>query len=159
MRRIFNSFVNEGKGEAAIAAELNADQIRNALGNHWQRSAVHDILINEKYAGNFVFNRSSKKLRRKWIANPPEMWIRHDGALSPIIEADMFANAQAIIAKRRVELSDQDMLDRLKLPGFRFHALAGRDRGRYAVNASGNWRITFGWLEGNAVDVDLEDHH
>jgi proteic killer suppression protein len=35
----------------------------------------------------------------------------------------------------------------------------GRDKGRYAVNASGNWRITFGWGEGDATDVDLEDYH
>jgi hypothetical protein len=27
----------------------------------------------------------------------------------------------------------------------------------YAVSASGNWRITFGWIEGDAVD--LEDYH
>ena len=47
----------------------------------------------------------------------------------------------------------------MNLPGFRFHALVGRDKGRYAVNASGNWRITFGWLEGDAIDVDLEDYH
>ena len=30
---------------------------------------------------------------------------------------------------------------------------------RYAVNASGNWRITFGWTEGDAIDADLEDYH
>jgi hypothetical protein len=35
----------------------------------------------------------------------------------------------------------------------------GRDKGRYAVNASGNWRITFGWKDGDAIDVDLEDYH
>jgi hypothetical protein len=28
-----------------------------------------------------------------------------------------------------------------------------------AVSASGNWRITFGWIEGDAVHVDLEDYH
>jgi proteic killer suppression protein len=44
----------------------------------------------------------------------------------------------------------------MNLPGFRFHALVGRDRGRYAVNASGNRQIPFGWLEGDAIDVDLE---
>jgi antitoxin HigA-1 len=27
------------------------------------------------------------------------------------------------------------------------------------VNASGNWCITFGWAEGDATDVDLEDYH
>jgi proteic killer suppression protein len=47
----------------------------------------------------------------------------------------------------------------MNLPGFRFHALVGRDKGRYAVNASENWRITFGWTKGDAIDVDLEDHH
>jgi proteic killer suppression protein len=28
-----------------------------------------------------------------------------------------------------------------------------------AVRASGNWRVTFGWIEGDAIDVDLEDYH
>jgi addiction module HigA family antidote len=51
-------------------------------------------------------------------------------------------------------LDDASRPEDMNLPGFRFHALVGRDRGRYAVNASGNWRITFGWLDGDAIDVD-----
>ena len=47
----------------------------------------------------------------------------------------------------------------MNLPGLRFHALKGDQRGRYAVNASANWRITFGWERNEAVDVDLEDYH
>lgn len=47
----------------------------------------------------------------------------------------------------------------LNLPGYRFHGLKGRDKGRYAVDASGNWRITFGWDGRNAIEVDLEDYH
>lgn len=47
----------------------------------------------------------------------------------------------------------------MDVPGFRFHGLKGRRKGRYAVDASGNWRITFGWQDGDAVDVDLEDYH
>jgi toxin HigB-1 len=35
-------------------------------------------------------------------------------------------------------------------------ALVGRDKGGYAVNASGNWRMTFGWIDGDAIDVDLD---
>lgn len=54
-------------------------------------------------------------------------------------------------------LDDASRPEDMNLPGFRFHALVGRDKGRYAVNASGNWRITFGWTEGDAIDVDLED--
>jgi toxin HigB-1 len=56
-------------------------------------------------------------------------------------------------------LDDASRPEDMSLPGFRFHALVGRDKGRYAVNASGNWRITFGWTEGDAIDVNLEDYH
>jgi proteic killer suppression protein len=56
-------------------------------------------------------------------------------------------------------LYDASRPEDMNLPGFRFHTLVGRDKGRYAVNASGNWRITFGWTEGDAIDVDLEDYH
>lgn len=58
-----------------------------------------------------------------------------------------------------------DALDRatrpedMNIPGLRFHPLKGRAKGRCAVWASGNWRITFGWNEYDAVDVDLEDYH
>lgn len=46
----------------------------------------------------------------------------------------------------------------LNLPGYAFHGLQGKPK-RYAVSATGNYRITFGWDEGDAVDVDLEDYH
>ena len=65
---------------------------------------------------------------------------------------------------RRVEtiLSRLDaamMPEDLNLPGYRFHGLKGKDRDRYAVDASGNWRITFGWDGHHVIDVDLEDYH
>jgi plasmid maintenance system killer protein len=56
-------------------------------------------------------------------------------------------------------LDDASRPEDMNLPGFRFHGLGGRNKGRFAVDASGNWRITFGWADGDAVDVDLEDYH
>jgi proteic killer suppression protein len=56
-------------------------------------------------------------------------------------------------------LDDASRPEDMSLPGFRFHALVGDDKGRYAVNASGNLRITFGWMDGDAIDVNLEDYH
>lgn len=47
----------------------------------------------------------------------------------------------------------------MDLPGYRFHELKGERRGTFAVNASGNYRVTFGWDGRDAVDVDLEDYH
>ncbi|MEP7348569.1 MAG: type II toxin-antitoxin system RelE/ParE family toxin [Sphingorhabdus sp.] len=62
---------------------------------------------------------------------------------------------ETILARLEAALSPED----LNLPGYRWHGLKGRDKGRYAVDASGNWRITFAWEGRNAIDVDLEDYH
>ena len=45
------------------------------------------------------------------------------------------------------------------LPGFRLHALKGVLKGHYAVSVSGNWRVTFRFEDGHAVDVDYIDYH
>ena len=47
----------------------------------------------------------------------------------------------------------------MSLPGFRLHALKGRLKGHYAVSVSGNWRVTFRFEDGAAVDVDYVDYH
>lgn len=47
----------------------------------------------------------------------------------------------------------------MKLPGLRWHPLGKMDPGRYAVEASGNYRVTFAWSGTDAVEVDLEDYH
>ena len=47
----------------------------------------------------------------------------------------------------------------MNLPGFRLHALKGRLKGHYAVSVSGNWRVTFRFEDGAAVDVDYGDYH
>ena len=57
----------------------------------------------------------------------------------------------ALVAATRPEAMD--------LPGLRFHSLKGRDKGRYSIWASQNWRLTFGWDGNDAIEVDLEDYH
>jgi proteic killer suppression protein len=60
-----------------------------------------------------------------------------------------------MLARLDVVRSPEDM----NMPGWRFPALKGKAKGRYAVDASGNWRITFGWDGEDAVEIDLEDYH
>jgi toxin HigB-1 len=50
-------------------------------------------------------------------------------------------------------------LDEMDVQGFNFHALKGDRRGEYAVTVTRNWRITFRWLDGDAIDVDFLDYH
>lgn len=45
------------------------------------------------------------------------------------------------------------------LPGYRLHPLTGDRRGQWSVRVSGNWRIVFRFVNGEAVDVTLVDYH
>lgn len=47
----------------------------------------------------------------------------------------------------------------VNLPGYRFHQLKGEYRGFYSVTVTGNNRIIFRFVDGNAVDVDYLDYH
>ena len=49
--------------------------------------------------------------------------------------------------------------EHMNYPGSHVHALQGDRAGRYAVRLTANWRVTFGWVEDSAVDVDTEDYH
>lgn len=40
-----------------------------------------------------------------------------------------------------------------------FHELKGDRKGTYAMSVNKNWRLTFKWRNGGAVEVDLEDYH
>jgi len=47
----------------------------------------------------------------------------------------------------------------MNLPGFGWHPLKGSRKGTYAVEVSGNWRLTFRFDGADATDVGLEDYH
>lgn len=63
------------------------------------------------------------------------------------------------IARLLKALNAAPRAEAMNLPGLRFHALKGRDKGLYSIWASENWRVTFGWDGVDAVEVDLEDYH
>jgi len=47
----------------------------------------------------------------------------------------------------------------MNLPGLRLHQLRGHLRGRWSASISGNWRVTFAFVDKDVVDVDYEDYH
>ena len=47
----------------------------------------------------------------------------------------------------------------MNLPGFKLHELKGREKGTWAVSASGNWRVTFRFKGNDAVLVDYRDYY
>jgi proteic killer suppression protein len=44
-------------------------------------------------------------------------------------------------------------------PGWRLHPLKGELKGFWSVTVSGNWRIVFRFVEGDAFDLDFVDYH
>lgn len=113
VRRIYRLFLDEGRPEKEIATIFNASGITTDFGRPWTRGTVHQVLTNEKYIGNNVFNRMSFKLKRKRVRNDPDMWIRRDGAFPAIVTVEEFLAVRRIIERRSVRLTDQQMLDAL----------------------------------------------
>lgn len=111
---IYDQFTAKGRREGEIAADLNAQGILTDLGRPWTRGTVNQVLTNEKYIGNNVYNRTSFKLKRKHVKNPPDMWVRADAAFPAVVSHEAFYTAQGIIQERCRRLSDDDMLARLK---------------------------------------------
>jgi DNA invertase Pin-like site-specific DNA recombinase len=114
VNRMFGMFVHERKHQREIAAILNKEQIRTDLGRRWTARSVQEVLTNEKYIGNNVFNRASAKLKNKRSANPPEMWIRAVGAFPAIVDPELFQAARAVLSLRNRHLSDDEMLALLR---------------------------------------------
>ena len=111
---IYKTFTQDGLQESEIAARLNAKGVLTDLGRPWTRATVHQILINEKYIGNNVFNRRSFKLKKRRVINTPNMWVRAEGAFEAIVDTRLFYTAQGIILARSRRLSDDEMLEKLK---------------------------------------------
>jgi DNA invertase Pin-like site-specific DNA recombinase len=114
VRWIYRVFVDEGKTERQIAETLNGRHLVTDLGRPWTRGTVHQVLTNEKYIGHNVYHRTSFKLKRKHIMNPPEMWIRANGVFPAIVDPATFARAQEMILSRSKRYTDEEMLAALK---------------------------------------------
>ena len=114
IRAIFIAFVEQGRSEREIAQDLNARGLVTDFGRPWTRGVVHQILTSEKYLGNNVYHRTSFKLKRKHVNNPPEMWVRAEGVFEGIVPLDLFWRAQGIIQARSHRFTDEDMLSKLR---------------------------------------------
>lgn len=47
----------------------------------------------------------------------------------------------------------------INYPGANLHKLVGDKKGQYAVKVSGNWRVFFEFVDGDAYVVDYDDYH
>ncbi len=105
VRRIFGEFVGKGQTnhvvqrQQDIADGLNQDGIRSPGGAVWDASKVRHILTNPMYAGTLVYNKTTQKLKTPSRRNPKDQWIKTSGAFEPVIDSELFEQAQFIFAQ------------------------------------------------------------
>ncbi len=114
VNQMYRWFVEEGLSITQIAKRLNDLGIFTDLDRPWHYGAVRQVLSNEKYIGNNVYNRRSFKLKKKHVNNPPAMWIRKEGAFEGIVPLATFLAAQEILTERSRKFSDDELLNHLK---------------------------------------------
>jgi len=108
-------FVEESKSEREIALELNRRGVLSDLCRPWTRASIHQILTNEKYIGNNIFNRISYKLKQRRVVNRRDTWVRADGVFPSIVDRALFERARAIIDQRGNHYSDDELLSLLQV--------------------------------------------
>jgi Na+-transporting NADH:ubiquinone oxidoreductase subunit NqrA len=114
VRRIYSMFVDGGLSEQQIASNLNSSGLLTDLARPWSRSTVHQILTNEKYIGNNVFNRVSFKLKQRRVVNSRDTWVRAEGVYPSVISRALFERARSIIDARSNHYSDEQLLSMLQ---------------------------------------------
>lgn len=114
VRDIYRWFADEGLHEVEIAKRLNDQGVVTDLGRSWTRATVREILTNEKYIGNNVYNRVSFKLKKLRVINGPDMWIRKDCAFEAVVSQEAFYTAQGIIKARARRFSDAELIEKLR---------------------------------------------
>ncbi|HAW3720993.1 TPA: recombinase family protein [Escherichia coli] len=111
---IYDLFIDDNMPEFIIAERLNEQNIPAENGTLWTRAKTHQILTNEKYIGNNIYNKTSSKLKSRLVKNPKNEWVRCDKAYKPIISKKKYNKAQEIIQLRSVHLTNEELLEKLK---------------------------------------------
>ena len=114
VNQMYQWLIKEDLQVSEIVNRLNARNISTDKDREWTPATVKQVLTNEKYIGNNVYNRRSFKLKRKHVNNPPDMWIRKEGAFDGIVPLSTFMEAQEVLAERSRKLSEGEVLTHLK---------------------------------------------
>ena len=95
-------------------ARTQSGRHQEPAGHTWTSQAVRYLLRNENYIGTLVYNRKTCRLGSPQRNNAPATWICVPGVFPPIVDPDLFGRAQQIKKQRRLNLSNREMLARLK---------------------------------------------
>lgn len=74
-------------------------------------------------------------------------------------EVGIQANHAGRLRLQLAALDTAHAIEDMDIPGYRLHCLKGKLKGRWSIWVSGNWRLTFEFVDGNVHVLDYEDYH
>ena len=78
---------------------------------------------------------------------------------APTPECKLNMSRSFVCSLQLAALETSQTIDDMDLPGYRLHRLKGYKPDRWAIDVSGNWRLTFTFESGDALEIDYEDYH
>lgn len=114
VRRIFHTFVHQGRNMPFIARTLNREGVPFVDGKKWSKAHVNRLLRNPRYCGTQVWGRTTGRLFAPVRRVDPPKWATRPEAFSPIITKDLFDRAQERIANFACNLSDEQLIESLR---------------------------------------------
>nr|WP_246740642.1 recombinase family protein [Bradyrhizobium sp. LCT2] len=99
--------------------------VANHHGRPWTENIIRNILANENYVGNLVYNRTSSRLGQRLTKNSCDLWVRGDPHLDAIVDQGIFVRAQDLLAQRYISMPEEKMLTLLRVTLSRKGKLTG----------------------------------
>ncbi|MBP2155385.1 MULTISPECIES: type II toxin-antitoxin system RelE/ParE family toxin [Erwinia] len=88
--------------------------------------------------------------------------FKHKGLKKFFLKDDSSGIEQKLVGRIRNRLTVIDAAEKIgaiDMPGYDLHPLKGDRQEMWSVSVSGNWRITFTFIDGDAEILNLEDYH
>lgn len=97
----------DGYSRSAIINELNERGYKTKINTMFKVNSIHSILINEKYTGVYIYNRTAKKdafgRRNGHAYKDASEVIRIEGGMPAIISKEDFQKVQEMLKMRRAK--------------------------------------------------------
>ena len=88
--------------------------------------------------------------------------FKHKGLKKFFLKDDSSGIEQKLVNRIKTRLTvidSADCIDAIDMPGYDLHQLKGDRKDAWSISVSGNWRITFRFIDGDAEILNLEDYH
>lgn len=104
VRELFKLYAS-GKSYDEIIREFNMKGYKTVKGNDFKKNSLHDILVNEKYRGIYIYNRRQEAdwdgISNSHQDKPEDEIVRIDGGMPRIVSDEVFFKVQERVKANR----------------------------------------------------------